>query len=890
MFRETREKIRKRVTLKKKSDPGKLTIPFLVKGIEFPHALCETGASVSILPRVMADHLGLQVEPSNELFTFVDCSQKNSGGIVKDLELRIGNAPVPVDFHVLDIKLNWNSSLLLERAFLSTVGVVCNLQSNQLCLTLIDPDTHYDPIPVKKSQTFSRRINDPGIIAACHCRVEYETDYSTLEEWENDYYNPAIAAYIRKNLHTEEYDEAYEEERATEYKAILDEEDTLLHHSSWKMNAPSIDIPRSPLIDTQPHQRNRKRASTDITDYPSIDTEVDCVQEGDYLIGSWVSHMRNYSTCKDAMKYIREMLLGDEHEPAIRSTEQDVHRSTSNLQHRSTMLIQHRSTSTINQKPLDPDGYARAIDGRTLHVSREDIADILQTANGADNLFLHQRNIPEYQQANIKEFYDTAGGIGRCFQKRSRHPTQPLIDIDVLTSVDRHPEFGRRAFDLFGAKKFYCEEKHEYGFYRDDQGYARDLEGYTIHVHNRDIRRLLERASRDKPSYISSGEGREAARRRFRSRKSDELRRFALVTIDVRPFISIDEAQSESIDMISRASIDDTDRVKRILQCRENSDSRGGSYGKKSKEKKGKSGEASEEGANEKEKESFRKRVFRIPIDKPFEDAYYTQRLWMFFRETREKEEDIKRMFRASVSILPRVMADHLGLQVEPSNELFTFVDCSQKNSGGIVKDLEVQIGNALVPVDFHVLDIKLNWNSSLFLGRAFLSIVEAVCNLQSNQLCLTLIDLDTHYDPIPVKKSQTFSRRINDPGIIAACHCGVEYETDYSASIETHTATSIYSGHQRSTDRRQEESVDNSLEEWENDYYNPAIAAYIRQNLYTEEYDEDYEKERATEYKAILDEEDTLLHHFSWKMNAPSTDIPRSPSIDTQPHQRNRK
>ncbi|KAF2552716.1 hypothetical protein F2Q68_00034622 [Brassica cretica] len=50
-------------------------------------------------------------------------------------------------------------------------------------------------------------------------------------------------------------------------------------------------------------------------------------------------------------------------------------------------------------------------------------------------------------------------------------------------------------------------------------------------------------------------------------------------------------------------------------------------------------------GANDKKKESFPKRVFRIPIDKPFEEAYYTHRLWMFFRETRKKEEDIKRMF-----------------------------------------------------------------------------------------------------------------------------------------------------------------------------------------------------------------------------------------------------
>ena len=49
--------------------------------------------------------------------------------------------------------------------------------------------------------------------------------------------------------------------------------------------------------------------------------------------------------------------------------------------------------------------------------------------------------------------------------------------------------------------------------------------------------------------------------------------------------------------------------------------------------------------ANEKEKESFRKRVFRIPLDKPFDEAYFTHRLWMFFRETRETEEDIRRMF-----------------------------------------------------------------------------------------------------------------------------------------------------------------------------------------------------------------------------------------------------
>ena len=76
MFCEAREQMRKNITLKKKSDPGQFAIPCTVKGIEFPHALCDAGASVSILPRIkiMVDHMGLQVQRSKELFIFVDCS------------------------------------------------------------------------------------------------------------------------------------------------------------------------------------------------------------------------------------------------------------------------------------------------------------------------------------------------------------------------------------------------------------------------------------------------------------------------------------------------------------------------------------------------------------------------------------------------------------------------------------------------------------------------------------------------------------------------------------------------------------------------------------------------------------------------------------------------
>ncbi|KAF2570555.1 hypothetical protein F2Q70_00003023 [Brassica cretica] len=252
--------MKNRITLKKRSDPRKFAIPCTVKGIEFPHALCDTGASVSILPRVMADNLGLKVEPSKESFNFVDCSQRSSGAIVRDLEVQIGNALVPVDFYILDINLNWTSSLLLRRAFLSTVGA-----------------------------TSSRRIDDPGLIAACHCGAEYETKYyASIENHTATSIHSAKQKSI--DIHKEEsIDSSQAIWRMTTtippwwYTPRIPTRDTL--HT--EENATSIDknIPTS--IDTHHHQTNRKRASTDIAYYPSINTGVDRAREGDYSIGSW---------------------------------------------------------------------------------------------------------------------------------------------------------------------------------------------------------------------------------------------------------------------------------------------------------------------------------------------------------------------------------------------------------------------------------------------------------------------------------------------------------------------------------------------------------------------------------------------------------------------------
>ncbi|KAF2594748.1 hypothetical protein F2Q70_00043119 [Brassica cretica] len=414
MFCEAREKMKKRITLKKKkSDPGQFAIPY---------------------------HLGLQVEPSKESFTFVDCSQRSSGGIVRDLEVQIGNTLVPVDFHVLDIAKLELFSITWENF------LVNNRSSVQFTNQPVVPDAHRS--------------------SSCHCGAEYETKYSasieshtatsidsaqlkstdtpreesvdsSLEDWENDYYNPTMAANTRHTMHTEE-------------------------------NASSVYRTVSTSIDTQPHQTSQKRASTDIAYYPSIDTGVDHVREGDYSIGSWADDHHHES-------YAVEMTI---HEPgAVEIQEDFTYEELLNMQRRDEADQQRAEATRERTRWSHPIDRANRLSIDNSHPSSIDLLPKPKStkANGANNLFMQQHIVPTTQQRVTTEFYDAAGDIDIHFKHKNQHHTRP---------------------------KFYWEAKDEYGVYGDDQGCARGMDGHVINVSKDDIRKLMERASRDEHSYI----------------------------------------------------------------------------------------------------------------------------------------------------------------------------------------------------------------------------------------------------------------------------------------------------------------------------------------------------------------------------------------------------
>ncbi|KAF3505553.1 hypothetical protein F2Q69_00007007 [Brassica cretica] len=62
---------------------------------------------------------------------------------------------------------------------MATVGAVSNMQTNQLCLTLINPNVYYDSVRVVKRKTSNTGVHT-GSTAACQndYEDEYETKYS----------------------------------------------------------------------------------------------------------------------------------------------------------------------------------------------------------------------------------------------------------------------------------------------------------------------------------------------------------------------------------------------------------------------------------------------------------------------------------------------------------------------------------------------------------------------------------------------------------------------------------------------------------------------------------------------------------------------------------------
>jgi hypothetical protein len=118
--------------LEKQKDPGCPTIPCSVGSFNFEKALCNHGATVSVMPRYVFEKLRLPLEPTGMCLELGDNSIRYPLGIAKDVPVKVGHHFIPIDFVVLEMGEREKLPLILGRHFPKTVGATIDVGKGEI--------------------------------------------------------------------------------------------------------------------------------------------------------------------------------------------------------------------------------------------------------------------------------------------------------------------------------------------------------------------------------------------------------------------------------------------------------------------------------------------------------------------------------------------------------------------------------------------------------------------------------------------------------------------------------------------------------------------------------------------------------------------------------------
>jgi gag-polyprotein putative aspartyl protease len=118
---------------KKLDDPGKFVIPCSIGNLQFKCALCDLGASVSLMPMSIFEKIGVgELKPTQISLQLADQSVKLPIGVVEDMSIQIGKYFVPIDFVIVDMEEDAQTPLLLGRHFLNTAKAVIDVHEGMI--------------------------------------------------------------------------------------------------------------------------------------------------------------------------------------------------------------------------------------------------------------------------------------------------------------------------------------------------------------------------------------------------------------------------------------------------------------------------------------------------------------------------------------------------------------------------------------------------------------------------------------------------------------------------------------------------------------------------------------------------------------------------------------
>jgi len=201
--------VQKNMLLKQK-DPGAFTIPCVIGNASFKRALCDFGASISVMPKNVYDSLSL--EPLNKtsiVIQLVDRSFVYPLGVIEDVLVKIDSLVISCHFYIVDMERDScdssnNTPVLFGRPFLKTAYTKIDCDKDTLSLEVGDENIEFifhDAMKYPYNNVYSitcydqvdkcvQQVFDFNCKNGLNVALSYDYDFTEIEEIEGTYVFP----------------------------------------------------------------------------------------------------------------------------------------------------------------------------------------------------------------------------------------------------------------------------------------------------------------------------------------------------------------------------------------------------------------------------------------------------------------------------------------------------------------------------------------------------------------------------------------------------------------------------------------------------------------------------------------------------------------------------
>ena len=126
-------------------DLGSYTIPCEIGHANMGKTLCDSGASINLIPLSVAKRLSLgELTPTAMTLQMVDRTLAHPEGNLEEVLIKVGKFIFPVDFVVIDIEEDKQVPPLLGRPFLATEASLIDVKKGELTLRVGDEAMHFN--------------------------------------------------------------------------------------------------------------------------------------------------------------------------------------------------------------------------------------------------------------------------------------------------------------------------------------------------------------------------------------------------------------------------------------------------------------------------------------------------------------------------------------------------------------------------------------------------------------------------------------------------------------------------------------------------------------------------------------------------------------------------